>query len=103
VRYPGLINVLEDEPGMPKYNTISHNIRVGGQGFSLEKGLQTVVKMENNLDGQDPHFVDAAHQDFRLKDDSPALKMGFKPIPFEKIGLYQDDLRASWPPPPRPE
>ena len=45
----------------------------------------------------DPLFVDAANRDYRLRPDSPALKLGFKPIPIEKIGPYQDDLRASWP------
>jgi hypothetical protein len=25
------------------------------------------------------------------------LKLGFKPIPVEKIGPYEDPLRASWP------
>lgn len=44
-----------------------------------------------------------AARDFRLRADSPAFQLGFKAIPFEKIGLYQDELRASWPPPPRPE
>jgi hypothetical protein len=34
----------------------------------------------------DPLFVDPAHDDYRLKPDSPALKLGFKPIPVEKIG-----------------
>lgn len=45
----------------------------------------------------DPLFVDAANGDYRLQPDSPALKLGFQPIPVEKIGPYQDDLRASWP------
>lgn len=45
----------------------------------------------------DPGFVDAAARDFRLRPDSPALKLGFKPIPVEKIGPYKDELRASWP------
>jgi len=45
----------------------------------------------------DPLFVDAAHGDFTLKPDSPALKLGFEPIPFREIGLYQDDARATWP------
>jgi hypothetical protein len=45
----------------------------------------------------DPLFVDPAHDDYRLKPQSPALKLGFKPIPFEKIWPYKDDLRASWP------
>ena len=45
----------------------------------------------------DPLFVDPAHDDYRLRPDSPAFKLGFKPIPVEKIGPYQDPLRASWP------
>ena len=45
----------------------------------------------------DPLFVAPEKGDYRLKPDSPALKLGFKPIPVEKIGPYQDPLRASWP------
>lgn len=45
----------------------------------------------------DPLFVDGAHGDFRLKADSPALKLGFKPIPLDKIGPYESDSRATWP------
>ena len=45
----------------------------------------------------DPLFVNAAADDYRLKPNSPAYKLGFKPIPVEKIGPYKDDLRASWP------
>jgi hypothetical protein len=45
----------------------------------------------------DPRFVDAAHGDYRLRPDSPALKLGFHPIPVDKIGPYRDELRASWP------
>lgn len=45
----------------------------------------------------DPLFVDPARDDYRLHAESPALKLGFQPIPIEKIGPYQDELRASWP------
>ena len=38
----------------------------------------------------DPMFVDAKNYDFRLKPDSPALAMGFKPIDASEIGLYGD-------------
>jgi parallel beta-helix repeat protein len=45
----------------------------------------------------DPLFVDAEHGDFTLKPDSPALKLGFEPIPFQEIGPYRDDARRTWP------
>ncbi len=45
----------------------------------------------------DPLLVDPARGDFRLRPNSPALKLGFKPIPVEKIGPYESELRASWP------
>ncbi|MBT3375784.1 MAG: hypothetical protein HOJ57_39620 [Lentisphaerae bacterium] len=45
----------------------------------------------------DPLFVDAADDDYRLKPESPAWKLGFKRIPVEKIGCYKSPDRASWP------
>jgi hypothetical protein len=45
----------------------------------------------------DPMFVGRDKDDYRLRPESPALKLGFQPIPIEKIGPYADDLRASWP------
>jgi hypothetical protein len=54
-----------------------------------------LIKFEDNLVDKEPHFVDAGHQDFRLKPDSPAFALGFKQIPTEKIGLYHDEYRTS--------
>lgn len=34
----------------------------------------------------DPLFVDPEHDDYRLQPDSPALALGFQPIPVERIG-----------------
>lgn len=36
----------------------------------------------------DPMFVDTKKYDFRLKPNSPALKLGFKSIDMSKVGLY---------------
>ncbi len=51
----------------------------------------TLTGLGNVLD--QPGFVDAAQGDFRLKDDSPAWKLGFQRIPVEKIGLFTDEYR----------
>jgi len=45
----------------------------------------------------DPLFVAPERGDYRLRPDSPALKVGFQPIDFARIGPYEDPLRASWP------
>jgi hypothetical protein len=47
----------------------------------------------------DPRFVDAGHDDYRLRPDSPAYRVGFQNInaQIEKIGAYTSDERASWP------
>ena len=34
----------------------------------------------------DPMFVDPANDDYRLRANSPALKLGFQPIDLRKIG-----------------
>jgi len=45
----------------------------------------------------DPRFVDPENDDFRLRPDSPALKMGFQPIDIEQAGLYGDEAWTSLP------
>ena len=59
---------------------------------------EIMEKLKGNLLMEtDPGFVDAKNGDFRLKEDSPAWKVGFKPIPFEEIGLYVDEYRTALP------
>lgn len=43
--------------------------------------------MSSTLFDLDPLFVNEKELDFRLKEDSPAFKIGFQKIPYEKIGL----------------
>jgi hypothetical protein len=96
-RYPQLLTYLDGNYAQPRGNLVTHNICWGGSWDEIEGKARPGVKLENNLVGVDPLFVDAAKGDFRLKPASPAWKLGFQRIPIEKIGLYASPLRASWP------
>ncbi len=96
-RYPRLVNILEDEPAAPKGNIVARNVCWGGTWQDVQAKARPYVTFEDNLVDEDPHFVDAEHLNFQLKDDSPAYKLGFKRLPIEQIGLYRDANRASWP------
>lgn len=63
----------------------------------IEPRVRPLVKLEDNLINVDPRFVNEKAGNFQLREDSPAWKLGFQRIPVEKIGLYQDDRRATWP------
>jgi len=42
----------------------------------------------------DPQFVDPAHGDFRVRDGSPALRLGFKNFAVDQFGVRSPRLRA---------
>lgn len=96
-RYPQLLTLLEDDAMGPKGTLITRNIAVGGKWSNIERAAIPYAVMKDNFTEGDPQLVDIAKGDFRLRKDSPAFKLGFKPIPLEKIGLYRDPKRASWP------
>jgi len=87
----------KQNPWLPEGNIITHNICWNGRWAEISKNARQYLKLENNLLEQDPLFADAAKMDFRLRRNSPAWRIGFKPIPFEKIGLVKHANRASWP------
>jgi hypothetical protein len=49
----------------------------------------------NKLINTDPGFIDVDNDDFQLREDSPAYKLGFKRIPIGEIGLYKDQYRTN--------
>lgn len=93
-RYPKLVNILENDPKAPVGNVIARNIFVGEGWKHVEEQAEPYITYVDNLSDTDPLFVDAAKGDYRLKPESPALALGFKEIPFDKIGLYLDELRT---------
>lgn len=46
----------------------------------------------NSLIG-DPKFIDVKNGDFRVKEQSPALKMGFKNFPMDEFGVVSEKLK----------
>jgi hypothetical protein len=57
---------------------------VGVAGESFENWRKLGFDAHSSI--ADPLFVDAEAHDFRLRPDSPAYKLGFKPIPAESLG-----------------
>jgi hypothetical protein len=96
-KYPELLDILEDDPLAPKGNVMARNICWGGSWGRTQRKAEPLVRFEHNLIGVDPKFVRSPPADFQLADDSPAHEIGFQHIPFDKIGLYDSDDRASWP------
>ncbi len=92
-RYPELVRVLQDEPAAPKGNVVARNVSWGGQWEEVSKEARPYLTFSDNCVDADPLFQDAPPKAFRLQDNSPAYKIGFKPIPFEKIGLYESEYR----------
>lgn len=75
-------------PGLPKAAQ-GHVLEaeVTGRFFTLyDKKAQSEGIDVHSL-AVDPMFVDPANGDFRLKPDSPALKLGFVPFDMSKVGL----------------
>lgn len=96
-RYPWLAKTLDDEPGCPKGNVVERNISWHTQFDRICAQAKTFGTIADNLTDADPGFVDCAKDDYRLRPDSPAWKLGFQPIPWDQIGLYRSPQRASWP------
>lgn len=70
--------------------------------FCRSGGVEDMTHMdlaENaNYGSRDPGFADAAHANWRLKPAAkPYADIGFRPIPMDAIGLYQDAYRAGLP------
>jgi hypothetical protein len=92
-RYPDLARMKE---GADR-NFLWRNLAVGCGHFAVRENGKNEL-LDNHVLADDPGFADPAARDFRLKDDSPIYdRFGFRPIPFDEIGLYPDEFRATWP------
>ena len=97
-RYPRLVGIVDDDPPAPKGNLIARNVFYQCKPWDdIYKVARPFAQVENNLVDVDPHFVDVAKMNFQLKDDSPVYQKvpGFQKIPFEQIGLFDDEYRKT--------
>jgi len=97
-RYPELVELAiyyQADTGIPpEGNLILRNICQGGDWLKTHWNAEPkMVALQNNIIGEDPLFLDPNNDDYTLHEDSPAYELGFKTIPRENIGLYEDDFR----------
>jgi hypothetical protein len=95
--YPSLVGFLDFKPGQPRVSRAVRNLIV--RCGDVRAGNWQVSPEENWVTNDDPGFVGAAHGNFQLKPDADVFRRlpGFKPIPFDKMGLYADELRPRLP------
>jgi hypothetical protein len=104
-RYPELMNYLhpivdgkEWEGMRPRRNVLAGNLIVGGpeNPLHLMGGEHAQCESVNNYrTDRYPGFVDYENENFNLKPDSEVFDKinGFEPLPFDKMGLYEDEYR----------
>jgi hypothetical protein len=97
-RYPSLSDIdpfYEDDQGVPpENNVVRRNIASGGQWLEVGwHAARSMIELADNLMDADPLFVDLEEGDFRLRRRSPARDLGFRDLPFDKIGLYRSAAR----------
>ena len=77
--------------GQSDYNLLftvaggEHTIVVDGKPIPLAEWQKMGYDVHSVI--ADPMFVDPEHDDYRLKQESPALKLGFQPIDVSQVGI----------------
>ncbi len=104
-RYPELVNYLnpivegkEWEGMRARRNVLTKNLIVGGAPNPIQLlggEYAQCADVNNYRTDSDPGFVDYKNGNFNLRPDADVFKKipGFKPIPFDKMGLYIDEFR----------
>jgi hypothetical protein len=67
------------------------------QGDTLSWAQWQNLGFDSNSTNASPRLSDPGRDDFRLRVGSAATQLGWESIPYERIGLYKDPYRATWP------
>lgn len=102
--YPTLATVLEDDPHRPKRNVFARNISAGGIWDDIDESIRHLQTIDSNLAfDDDPEWVtlqynaDGHPRRLNFKDPAAVDSIGFASLPLARMGLYEDERRASWP------
>jgi hypothetical protein len=89
-RYPELAGFLDPPAGVPRVNHASLNLLV--RCGEVSGGNWQIAPGANWSTDDDPGFVDFSKGDYRLRPDAVVYRHlpGFKPVPFDKMGLQRD-------------
>ena len=103
-RFPSLATVFGGKPELPTGCVIESTVAVNCESVLHLGGKKEELAVATFTDNQeltleDMGFLDARNLDFRMKNDAPVFTKvpGFKPIPFERIGLYANEFRPTVP------
>lgn len=109
VRFPEVAALRQNSPELPLRNRFERNLIVMKSGEPMLLKLSAANRddprllqaADNFVTKDDPGFVGAAAGNFALRPDAVAFAKipGFKPIPFDQIGLQVDRYRRRLPAP----
>jgi hypothetical protein len=99
-KYPKLVPLLEGDPGVPSGSMVENNVIYHADSINLADIVWERSTVRDNLHippDQNPGFADISKLDFSLEEGAYIYEQlpGFEPIPFDKIGLYEDQYRKS--------
>lgn len=92
-RYPGLVRLLEEDPGSPRGNVLRRNAVVGGVALRLRDGTEAEVKVDQLFGDADVTFSTGRPQDsrqdpeaFAIDRAARAVQDGFTALPLTAMG-----------------
>ncbi len=97
-KYPEFVDFFEWETPFLHRNKVTKNVFYRTPYIISKHGFDSTrfeVWEHNWITDEDPGFFDISNNDFTLKENAVVFRKipGFKPIPFNKIGLYKDRFR----------
>ena len=81
------------DPGQPKDNVFRSNISYGGRWRDMEKDVDEMTIENNYVLREKPASIDPSTWKFYPENEKILDLIHFQKIPFERIGLQNDEYR----------